>query len=228
MKRFSVALVAFGATLGVALPGVSRADVFQQTSDHCSATSGACTIDTANTVTITQSATGVVDVKVSLDTHWFLIHTGAGDDTFAFSSTLSGLTLAVQSDTASFASWTTATTTSIKMDGLVFPATAYGLTAPFGPNDLTTGFLDFTVSATGLTVQSFINSLNFAVNNGGNPTGDNAIFAADVSAANGNTGIIDWSTRAVPGPLAGAGLPGLIAACAGLVAFARRRRHSFA
>ena len=31
---------------------------------------------------------------------------------------------------------------------------------------------------------------------------------------------------AVPGPLAGAGLPGLIAACVGLVALARRRRNS--
>ena len=35
-------------------------------------------------------------------------------------------------------------------------------------------------------------------------------------------------TAPVPGPIFGGGLPGLIAACAGLVAFARRRRRRFA
>ena len=53
----------------------------------------------------------------------------------------------------------------------------------------------------------------------GNPLN---IFVADVfSSQTGNTGPVDVS---VPGPLAGAGLPGLVMACGGLIAFARRRR----
>jgi len=36
------------------------------------------------------------------------------------------------------------------------------------------------------------------------------------------------STVAIPGPIAGAGLPGLMAACGALVAFARRRRKALA
>jgi hypothetical protein len=42
------------------------------------------------------------------------------------------------------------------------------------------------------------------------------------------TGFVANGNVAVPGPLAGAGLPGLIAACGGLIALARRRRQKVA
>ena len=52
------------------------------------------------------------------------------------------------------------------------------------------------------------------------------IFVADVfSSQTGNTGPVDVS---VPGPLAGAGLPGLVMACGGLIGLARRRRRQIA
>jgi len=56
-------------------------------------------------------------------------------------------------------------------------------------------------------------------------------FVADIlcgaaqTGCAGNTGPVDVSTPPVPGPIVGAGLPGLVAACVGLIALARRRRQ---
>jgi hypothetical protein len=87
------------------------------------------------------------------------------------------------------------------------------------------GTLTFTID--GVTLASFAE-----LSTGGNP---NAFFALDIISGQGgvgNTGLVDccvgsptpFEVVPIPGPIAGAGLPGLIAACGGLLALARRRR----
>jgi hypothetical protein len=241
-----VSLSAFGKAacgalfaLSLVFPATSRADTYVQTSDHCD---GGCGIDTSNTVTISQTAAqlaaGTVEIKVSLDNGYSFVTTGAGDASFAFSSSLSDLTLTILSTTSSSTLWSTVKNSSLKESALTYPTTAYGLVwgGGNGGGKHDGGLLDFTVSSTstpGLTVASFISTLLGGVN-GQTPT--NALFAADVISppnSTGPTGIIDFSASPsrdspVPAPALGAGLPGLIAACAALVGFARRRRQRFA
>lgn len=89
----------------------------------------------------------------------------------------------------------------------------------------------FTISGAGLTLASFAELSH-------NPPGDTqAFFALDIwSGTNGNTGFVDLSggptpfcigpcTVGVPGPIVGAGLPGLVAACMFLLGIARHRRN---
>jgi len=50
-------------------------------------------------------------------------------------------------------------------------------------------------------------------------------FGVAVQAVAGDELLTSVSTAAVPGPVVGAGLPGVVAACGGLLALARRRRR---
>jgi hypothetical protein len=93
-----------------------------------------------------------------------------------------------------------------------------------GGNAFTGTSLSFTLTGTGLTLASFAE-----LSTGG---GDPAFMTLDIiSGTTGNTGAVDCCLlqptpfSAVPLPLAGAGLPGLIAACGGLILLARRRQR---
>jgi len=87
---------------------------------------------------------------------------------------------------------------SIMDDGLTIPAQAYALDHTTSGNNVDGSFLEFTISATGLSQGSF----NFL-------QPGTSLFAADVLSANGATGVIDFGV--VPAPVIGHGLPILLA-----------------
>jgi hypothetical protein len=78
-----------------------------------------------------------------------------------------------------------------------------------------TGFPDYTLSGFNITVGQDIHA------------GDQLIFFARITNANDgpDSFFLIPNVVAVPGPIVGAGLPGLVAGCIGLWAFAKRRRN---
>ena len=226
VRSACIGVVTVSATAGLMLGVASdaRADLYFQNSDHCT---GGCNINTNNTVTVLQTATNTLDITVQLASGWNFIQTG-GHQSFDFSlNGISPVTGVINPLTSDFANWaflnavgTTVTGAASLMDnGLTIPQFAYALNHTTSGNNLDGNFLEFTISAPGLTLTSF----NQLLLNSGAASG--SFFAADVIAPNGNTGVIDFGLVAIPGPVAGAGLPGLIAALGGLLALARRRRQ---
>src|SRR5262245_34927671 len=189
------------ALIGLPASGYATTFTTAQNSDECS---NPCGIIAGNTVTVTDTGlpAGTVDVTATLPASWSFITTGAGDASFAFSSSLSNLSLAIQPGTTNQLTWTTVgPVTSLQEDGLVFHTSAYGADAnrspSLGPGN---NILVLTITAAGLTAATFVADL-LPATMGANTS--NALFAADVlNNNNGNTGIIDFGARAVPLPAA--------------------------
>ena len=79
-----------------------------------------------------------------------------------------------------------------------------------------TGFPDYTLSGFDINIGTDIQA------------GDKLIFYARISGANDGPDSFFIVPQAVPGPVVGAGAPGLLAACLGLWGLARRRRARLA
>jgi hypothetical protein len=208
LLRYSVAALALiGAT--AAFPSASHAITFNLTSDHCT---GGCGTAPFGTVTLTQNGANV-DITVDLangppnTVSW--AKTGAADfQEFKFNAT--GVAVGDISVTQTFAGQTLAAQT--------------GTFNGDGTGNFTFGIACTTCGngALGITSDIVFSIANATIADVTVPNADLYIFVADVfSSQTGNTGPVAVE---VPGPLAGAGLPGLIMACGGIIALARRRR----
>ena len=209
----------------LALPTAGHADTFNFTSCHLSGGCGTAT--NFGTVTVTQAGTSV-NFDVVLNSGNRFVETGLGGDSlFLFNDSISGSTI---------------TGITATLNGANLSITG-GLTGLTNQSPIPTGAGTFTAQVfctdpsqcNGGSTPN-INDLHFTVTNATlaqleikNPDGN--FFAADilcgptVTGCAGLTGLVDVSTVAIPGPIVGAGLPGLIAACGGLIALARRRRR---
>jgi hypothetical protein len=204
LLRYSLAaLAAVAAT--AAFPSASHAIVFDLTSDHCT---GGCGTAPFGTVDVTQAGANV-NFVVDLANGFSWAQTGAADfQLFKFNGT--GIAVGDISVTQTFAGQNLqANTGTFNGDGT--GNFSFGIscsTCGNGALPITSNLVFSVANATIADVTAPNNLLN--------------IFVADIfGSATGNTGPVDVS---VPGPLAGAGLPGLVMACGGIIALARRRR----
>jgi hypothetical protein len=221
MKRLLLATTVLA--VGAFANSTANADIIGTallTSDHCTGLCGPQ--DSFGTVQVTDNGAGTLTFDVSLNNGNKWVSTGFplsfgfslnGDPTITYT----GLNTAIWDVVGTATNVQTAG--SYGLDG--FGTFEYGVTCTICNGGSNPQSVDLTFSITGSSTLSLA-SFQLSVN----PPGDTqAFFAADIISGLGgvgNTGLVDASVLTVPGPVVGAGLPGL----AGLLmlGLARMRR----
>ena len=210
MKGFSWRVALAGAALlatSAAFPSVSHADTFTILTDNI----GVNCSPSCGTVTVTDNGNNTYTFDVDLAPNTLVLHTTPGNpSTVAFN--LAGVTALISSNSGT----STLSTSS--------PANGFG-TFAFG--------VDCGATTTGnICNPNGVSPLSDFIFTVAAPSGEHLTnttqgfpLALDV-AQSGN--ISNTGFASVPGPVLGAGVPGLVIACGGLLALARRRRRQLA
>jgi hypothetical protein len=232
MTKLSWAAVALGAALALGGVNTAKADT-----TYALDFTGAGGLATASlgTLTINQVSSTEIDYTVHLTQGDFW---NGGKETF-FAYVTGSIDHATVSNTTAGTSWSTPTIVNLSSNpydglgkdfwnvgtnctsgqpncGTDLTVKVFGSTAP-GSTPLGIGFV--TVGGSQIYAGLDISCQNPGPCSAGSPVAATGIVGAT---------LVPNLTVPVPAPFVGAGLPGLIAACAGLVVFARRRRQRFA
>jgi len=209
------------AGLMMASMAAAHADVYQLTIDNCS---GGCNPGapgtSMGTITVTQTAAQLalneVQIDVALVSPLMFINTGL-HDTIDF-NIIGTPTIALVSTSNTHFSLTSTTAGSLHFDGFGNFEYALQLDTAQGAGGAQPSPESFVIGCVScgftLTPASF-NTVG---------TGASATFGVDVINPTLNT----TGPIGTPAPILGAGLPGLLAACGGLLALGRRRRQKLA
>jgi hypothetical protein len=208
---------------GVLLPSTSYADTFGSVFniDYNGCSGGCGNFPTYGTVSVSGNGTTSLTFDADLTSNIFFHQNGNGT-TFQFSISGPAVTAANVSGLTTGQGWSFVTPTN-NLDAL--GTFQYGFNCAGNGGSNTCGSeLDFTLT--------FASNATLANETGGQhgplTFGLNLAYctAANQSPCIG-TGPFGATSAPVPGPIVGAGLPGLIAACGGLLALGRRRRQKF-
>jgi hypothetical protein len=235
MTGLSRSMVAgLGLMLGVFGAGSTAHAVVYDINIHCGG--GTCnTFTPIGTLEITQVDGTSLTYDFEL-TSGAIINTGVTSAFMGVSGTISGNSVTgpgnTTGDTGSFGAFSYSLTTTPQTNGFNgSPNFNEGFDCTSATGGSTNCGTSFVVTFTGSNLAPFFQfdpngTSQFQVWGGLDITCNAGITTCSITGLN-PTGAVGAST-AVPGPIVGAGFPGLLMACSGLVALARRRRQKIA